>query len=56
MLLVLLDEMNLARVEYYFSAFLSRLEMRPRMRETEAVEGRTGACLSIRMSAAVRSG
>jgi AAA domain (dynein-related subfamily) len=47
MLLVLLDEMNLARVEYYFSAFLSRLEMRPRMRETEAVEGRTGACLSI---------
>ena len=30
MLLVLLDEMNLARVEYYFSEFLSRLEMRPR--------------------------
>lgn len=29
MLLVLLDEMNLARVEYYFSEFLSRLEMRP---------------------------
>ena len=28
MLLVLLDEMNLARVEYYFSEFLSRLEMR----------------------------
>ena len=26
MLLVLLDEMNLARVEYYFSEFLSRLE------------------------------
>lgn len=26
--LVLLDEMNLARVEYYFSEFLSRLEMR----------------------------
>lgn len=30
MLLVLLDEMNLARVEYYFSEFLSRLEIRPR--------------------------
>src|SRR5690606_33181292 len=29
MLLVLLDEMNLARVEYYFSEFLSRLETRP---------------------------
>ena len=28
MLLVLLDEMNLARVEYYFSEFLSRLETR----------------------------
>jgi hypothetical protein len=30
MLLVMLDEMNLARVEYYFSEFLSRLEIRPR--------------------------
>jgi len=30
MSLVLLDEMNLARVEYYFSEFLSRLEVRPR--------------------------
>src|SRR3546814_6253098 len=29
MLMVLLDEMNLARVEYYFSEFLSRLEGRP---------------------------
>ena len=28
MLLVLLDEMNLARIEYYFSELLSRLEMR----------------------------
>lgn len=28
MLLVLLDEMNLARVEYYFSDFLSKLETR----------------------------
>jgi uncharacterized coiled-coil DUF342 family protein len=47
MMLVLLDEMNLARVEYYFSEFLSRLEVRPRMKEAESVEGRTGACLSI---------
>jgi hypothetical protein len=28
-MIVLLDEMNLARVEYYFSEFLSRLEARP---------------------------
>jgi len=28
LLLVLLDEMNLARVEYYFSEFLSKLELR----------------------------
>src|SRR5262249_42718710 len=28
MLLVLLDEMNLARIEYYFSEFLSKLEVR----------------------------
>ena len=28
MLLVLLDEMNLARIEYYFSEFLSKLELR----------------------------
>lgn len=32
MLLVLLDEMNLARVEYYFSELLSKLEMRSRSR------------------------
>ena len=29
MLMIMLDEMNLARVEYYFSDFLSRLESRP---------------------------
>ena len=29
MLLILLDELNLSRVEYYFSDFLSRLESRP---------------------------
>jgi predicted nucleic acid-binding Zn-ribbon protein len=31
LLLVLLDEMNLARTEYYFSEFLSRLELRPKV-------------------------
>lgn len=36
MMMVLLDEMNLARVEYYFSDFLSRLESRPaRGKESE---------------------
>lgn len=34
MLLVLLDEMNLARVEYYFSEFLSRLETRRDVKES----------------------
>ena len=29
MMMILLDEMNLAKVEYYFSDFLSRLESRP---------------------------
>jgi hypothetical protein len=34
-LMVLLDEMNLARVEYYFSEFLSRLEYRPGVIKTD---------------------
>lgn len=33
MLLILLDEMNLARTEYYFSEFLSRLELRRLVRD-----------------------
>jgi FtsZ-binding cell division protein ZapB len=40
MMLVLLDEMNLARVEYYFSDFLSRLESRPPRNEEERDEAR----------------
>lgn len=36
MLLVLLDEMNLARVEYYFSEFLSKLETRRSILSTES--------------------
>ena len=38
MTLVLLDEMNLARVEYYFSEFLSRLETRRGGGSREAAE------------------
>ena len=34
MLLVLLDEMNLARTEYYFSEFLSKLETRRMVNES----------------------
>lgn len=50
MLLVLLDEMNLARVEYYFSELLSKLEMRsadledrPDLQALAAIEVETGA-------------
>lgn len=38
MMLILLDEMNLARVEYYFSDFLSRLESRPAQKEDDRNE------------------
>jgi predicted nucleic acid-binding Zn-ribbon protein len=40
MLLVLLDEMNLARVEYYFSEFLSRLETRPTINPDDETQRR----------------
>jgi 5-methylcytosine-specific restriction endonuclease McrBC GTP-binding regulatory subunit McrB len=50
MLLVLLDEMNLARVEYYFSELLSKLEMRSRaqlgdhqMYERSAIQVQAGS-------------
>lgn len=46
LLLVLLDEMNLARVEYYFSEFLSRLEGRPRP-GTETAENRVHSEIEI---------
>ena len=46
-LLILLDEMNLARVEYYFSEFLSRLELRPRWKDADDDDRRAGACLPI---------
>jgi Chromosome segregation ATPases len=40
LLLVLLDEMNLARVEYYFSEFLSRLEIRRGIRRDNSSDRR----------------
>jgi prefoldin subunit 5 len=46
-LLVLLDEMNLARVEYYFSEFLSLLEVRPPWKDAGDEKRRAGACLPI---------
>lgn len=47
MLLILLDEMNLARVEYYFSEFLSRLEARPQFKEVAEAIKRRDAQLPI---------
>lgn len=38
MLMVILDEMNLARVEYYFSEFLSKLEMREIDRQKSTIQ------------------
>jgi hypothetical protein len=45
--LVLLDEMNLARVEYYFSEFLSRLEARPRFSDVGEDRKRADALIPI---------
>ena len=45
--LVLLDEMNLARVEYYFSEFLSRLEVRPRFDGNLNEEQRRASSISV---------
>lgn len=47
MMIVLLDEMNLARVEYYFSEFLSRLEARPMFQQTLSEEARRDAMIPI---------
>lgn len=47
MLMILLDEMNLARVEYYFSDFLSRLESRPSHKETGEPERRKDAEIEL---------
>lgn len=47
MLLVLLDEMNLARVEFYFSEFLSRLETRRTLPADAALFDRRLASITI---------
>ena len=48
MLIILLDEMNLARTEYYFSEFLSRLEMRgPRESVDQSDDSRGDAQIAI---------
>ncbi len=54
-LLVLLDEMNLARVEYYFSEFLSRLEGRPLDREAGTPDIRRPTEIEIDISRKERS-
>jgi len=45
--LVLLDEMNLARVEYYFSEFLSRLEARPQFVDEGSERKRQDAMIPV---------
>ncbi len=50
LLLVLLDEMNLARVEYYFSEFLSRLELRPPPQEAGNLDKRRNSEILIEVS------
>ena len=47
MLLVLLDEMNLARTEYYFSEFLSKLELRRLVKNPSVAEQRHQAELNF---------
>ena len=48
MLIILLDEMNLARTEYYFSEFLSRLELRgPRTNAGQDDDSRDDAQIAI---------
>ena len=49
MLLVLLDEMNLARIEYYFSDFLSKLEIRRDILHPERSEKRAKAEIALEM-------
>jgi hypothetical protein len=47
MLLVLMDEMNLARTEYYFSDFLSRLELRRTISSPENKDKRSEAEIEL---------
>jgi len=56
MLLVLLDEMNLARVEYYFSEFLSRLETRSGISNYKLVADRETAELLLEIGSSPSEG
>ncbi|RLA81389.1 MAG: hypothetical protein DRG33_00705 [Deltaproteobacteria bacterium] len=47
LLLVLLDEMNLARTEYYFSEFLSRLELRRTVHDPSNLTNRSEAEIEL---------
>jgi predicted nucleic acid-binding Zn-ribbon protein len=47
LLLVLIDEMNLARTEYYFSEFLSRLELRRAVKDASVREKRSEAEIEL---------
>jgi len=47
MLLVLLDEMNLARTEYYFSEFLSKLELRRLVKDPSKKSDRQQAEIAL---------
>lgn len=49
MMMILLDEMNLARVEYYFSDFLSRLESRPPKGREQDPKNRTDASIELEL-------
>ncbi len=53
MSLVLLDEMNLARVEYYFSELLSKLEIRNRIKDPTDENLRTLAEIELEYGASV---
>lgn len=55
-LLVLLDEMNLARVEYYFSDFLSRLEARREITDINSNEDRRPAEIPLDLGGLVEAG
>lgn len=47
--MVLLDEMNLARVEYYFSDFLSRLESRPSASQADTAASRKDSEIELEL-------
>jgi len=47
MLLILLDEMNLARIEYYFSEFLSKLEVRQAVSNPDDLAQRSPAEIEL---------